>query len=228
MRYQLLAGDYDGTLATGGRVDPSTVAALKRLRASGRSLVLVTGRQVDDLWKACPQLDLFDRVVAENGALLFRPSDRSERILGEPPPQRLIEELRRRGVTPLALGRVIAATHESQKDVVLQAIRELGLELQLSFNKGAVMVLPSGVNKASGLQAALGELGVSTRDTVGIGDAENDHAFLALCGCSVAVANALPALKKRVDHVTSGDHGTGVVELIERLLGSDLAELGIT
>jgi hydroxymethylpyrimidine pyrophosphatase-like HAD family hydrolase len=226
MRYQLLACDYDGTLAAQGQVDPSTVEALKRLRASGRSLVLVTGRQVDDLWKACPRLDLFDRVVAENGALLFRPSDRTERILGPPPEPRLIEELRRRGVTPLALGQVIVATLEPHQDVVLQAIHELGLELQLSFNKGAVMVLPPGVNKASGLQAALDELGFSTRDTVGIGDAENDHAFLALCGCSVAVANALPALKERVDHVTSAGHGAGVVELIQQLLGSDLAELG--
>jgi hydroxymethylpyrimidine pyrophosphatase-like HAD family hydrolase len=101
----------------------------------------------------------------------------------------------------------------------------LGLELQLSFNKGALMLLPSGVNKASGLQAALEELRISAHDTVGIGDAENDHAFLALCGFSVAVANALPTLKERVDYVTANDHGPGVVELIDRLVASDLAGL---
>ncbi|HEV2729789.1 MAG TPA: HAD hydrolase family protein, partial [Terriglobales bacterium] len=62
-------------------------------------------------------------------------------------------------------------------------------------------------NKASGLKAALDELSLSFHNVVGIGDAENDHAFLAVCECGVAVANALPALKDRADIVTAGDHG---------------------
>jgi hydroxymethylpyrimidine pyrophosphatase-like HAD family hydrolase len=226
MRYHLLACDYDGTIATGGRVAPPTLAALERLRASGRSLLLVTGRQLEDLQQVFPRLDLFDRVVAENGGLLYRPSDHTERTLGEPPPPSFIEELARRGVTPLAVGRVIVATWEPHETTVLRAIRQLGLELQLSLNKGAVMVLPSGVDKASGLQAALEELRISAHNTVGIGDAENDQAFLALCGCSAAVANALPTLKQRVDYVTASDNGDGVVELIDRLIACDLAELG--
>ena len=78
---------------------------------------------------------------------------------------------------------------------MLEAIHELGLEWQIIFNKGAVMVLPPGVNKASGLAAALEALQLSPVNVVGIGDAENDHAFLSLCGCSVAVANALDAVK---------------------------------
>jgi hydroxymethylpyrimidine pyrophosphatase-like HAD family hydrolase len=225
MRYHLLACDYDGTIATRGRVNPPTLAALERLRASGRSLVLVTGRRLEDLQQIFPRLYLFDRVVAENGALLCRPSDHTERTLGEPPPPSFIEELGRRGVTPLAVGRVIVATWEPHETTVLRTIRQLGLELQLSFNKGAVMVLPSGVNKGFGLQAALEELRISAHNTVGIGDAENDHAFLALCGFSVAVANALPTLKERVDYVTAKDHGPGVVELIDRFVASDLAGL---
>jgi hypothetical protein len=105
-------------------------------------------------------------------------------------------------------------------------IRELGLELEIIFNKGAVMVLPPGVNKASGLAAALAELGLSAHNTVGVGDAENDHAFLSLCEVSVAVANALPALKERCDAVTEGARGAGVVELVDWLLTDDLASLG--
>lgn len=225
MRHRLLACDYDGTIATQGQVDPATVGALERLRASRRSLVLVTGRQLEDLHRVCPRLDLFDRVVAENGALLFRPRDRTERVLGEPPPRWLIEELGRRGVTDLSIGRVVVATRQPYESVVLEAIRDLQLKLELSLNKGAVMVLPYGVNKATGLRAALDELGCSARETVGIGDAENDQSFLSLCGYSVAVANSLPALKRRVDCVTAGASGAGVVELIERLLASDPAEL---
>src|SRR5262249_25297866 len=62
-------------------------------------------------------------------------------------------------------------------------------------------------------------------NAVGVGDAENDHAFLALCEGSVAVANALPAVKEKADLVTRGDHGAGVEELIARLVKDDLAEL---
>jgi hydroxymethylpyrimidine pyrophosphatase-like HAD family hydrolase len=108
---------------------------------------------------------------------------------------------------------------------VLEVIRELGLELHVILNKGAVMVLPAGVNKATGLAAALDGMGVSPHNVVGVGDAENDHAFLELCACSAAVANALPALKERADLVTSRTHGAGVVELIDKLIANDLSEV---
>src|SRR5207249_8971379 len=104
-------------------------------------------------------------------------------------------------------------------------IRQLGLERQVIFNKGAVMVLPSGVNKASGLDAALEELGLSHHNCVAVGDAENDHAFLRRAECAVAVANALPALKDVADLVTTADHGQGVREMVEQLIATDLAEL---
>ncbi|MEH2406443.1 HAD family hydrolase [Nostoc sp.] len=94
------------------------------------------------------------------------------------------------------------------------------------MNKDALMVLPSGINKATGLAAALDEMQLSSENVVGIGDAENDHDFLNFCGCSVAVANALPTLKERVDFVTNGSRGDGVIELIEKLITSDLAEFG--
>lgn len=71
MRYHVLATDYDGTLAQDGGVPPQAVEALERFRHSGRRLVLVTGRELGDLGRAFARLDLFDRVVAENGAILY-------------------------------------------------------------------------------------------------------------------------------------------------------------
>ena len=225
MYYLALATDYDGTLATDGRVDDETIAALERLRGSGRRLIMVTGRELDDLERVFPRLDLFDQVVVENGALLYRPEDRQEVPLGPPPPARFVERLRERGVDPLSVGRVIVATWEPNDKAVFETIHELGLEHQIIFNKGAVMVLPPGVNKASGLVAALRDLELSPHNVVGVGDAENDHAFLQLCGCGVAVANALPMLKEEAEIVTRGARSAGVVELIEQMLASDLREL---
>lgn len=223
MRYLTLCTDYDGTLATDGRVLPETVSALERLRASGRRIVLVTGRELDELQEVCPHLDLFDYVVAENGALLYRPSTHEETPLAPRPPDSFVAALEARGVGPISVGRVIVATWEPHETTVLATIRDLGLELQVIFNKGAVMILPAGVNKATGLAHALEKMQLSPRNAVGIGDAENDHALLAYCECSAAVANALPTLKDAADIVTTADHGAGVVELIEELLRDDLA-----
>jgi HAD superfamily hydrolase (TIGR01484 family) len=224
MRYHALACDYDGTIATAGQVPESTINALEIVKKSGRKLLLVTGRELDDLFRVFRHIDLFDRVVAENGAVLYRPANREEKLLAEAPPHEFARELIRRGATRVSVGRVIVATWEPHETTAIQVIRDMGLELQVIFNKGAVMVLPSGVNKATGLAAALQELGLSPHNVVGVGDAENDHAFLGMCECSVVVANALPMLKERVDWIATHDHGKGVEELIDRLIKSDLRE----
>jgi hydroxymethylpyrimidine pyrophosphatase-like HAD family hydrolase len=225
MRYLVLACDYDETLAPGGRVEAPTLDALRKLRETGRKVLLVTGRELPDLLALLPEPELFDRIVAENGALLYRPASREERPLADPPPESLVLELTRRRIAPLSVGRVIVATSVPNETVVLGVIRRLGLERQVIFNKGAVMILPSGVNKATGLDAALEELGLSRHNCVAVGDAENDHAFLGRAECGIAVANALPALKKIADFVTAGTAGVGVRELIEAMMASDLAEL---
>lgn len=225
MRYYALACDYDGTLALHGRVDDATAAALVRLRRSGRKSILVTGRVLPDLIEVFPRLELFDQVVAENGALLYTPVSREERVLADPPPSTFVDLLRERRVTPIHAGRVIVATWEPHHMAVLDVIRERGLELQVIFNKGAVMVLPTGANKATGLAAALAALGLSAHNVVAVGDAENDHAFMSAAECAVAVANALPVIKDYADWVTDADHGAGVVELIDHLLATDLREL---
>lgn len=221
MRYHVLATDYDGTLAHHGRVDAATLLKLEHVRKSGRKLVLVTGRELNDLKQAFPPIDVFDSIVAENGAVLYAPATREEIPLAEPPPAAFADALRQRGV-PVATGRVIVATWEPHETTVLEVIREQALEMQVIFNKGAVMVLPSGVNKATGLQAALARLGLSPRNCVGVGDAENDLAFLAICECAVAVANALPSTRDKADWVTDADHSGGVVQLIDALLANDL------
>jgi HAD superfamily hydrolase (TIGR01484 family) len=225
VRYFCLICDYDGTIAHDGRCAPSTVEALKRVRASGRKLILATGRQLPELQEVFPEHAVFDRIVAENGAILYRPDSQDCKVLADPPAPEFVEELQRRGVHPLAVGQCIVATWHPHESTVLEVIRDLGLELQVIFNKDAVMVLPSGVNKATGLKVALKELHLSAHNAVGVGDAENDHVFLSMCECSVAVANALPALKERADLVTAGSHGVGVEELIEKLLAEDLASL---
>ena len=221
MYFLALATDYDGTLAEDGVVAPSTVTALESFKKTGRRVVLVTGRELEDLERVFERMDIFDRIVAENGALLYNPSTLEQRLLVPPPPAAFVEALKQRRVEPLSVGHAIIATVQPNETKVLQAIRDLGLEYQIIFNKGAVMVLPTGMNKAAGLRAALAELHLSPHNVVGVGDAENDLAFLRACGCAAAVANALESVKAAADIRLRGKRGEGVVELMELICRED-------
>jgi HAD superfamily hydrolase (TIGR01484 family) len=239
MVYQAIATDYDGTLATDGRVEPSTLAALRRWRDQGGKLILITGRQLQDLLQVFPEIAVFDWVVAENGALLYHPQSQQEKPQGEPPPEEFIKTLHDRILQsrptdsndisddltrlqsqfyPLYLGRVVVATWEPHSKEAIALIQEMGLDLQVILNKGAVMILPAGIDKASGLRTVAQELRLTPEEIVGVGDAENDLAFLEICGYAAAVANALPGVTVVADWVARGDRGEGVVELIEMLL----------
>ncbi len=244
MAYLALATDYDGTIATEGAVDSATIAALERWKATGRKLILVTGRMMDDWLAVFPKYaspDFFDWVVTENGAVLYHPSSQTLKLLTAAPPPMFVQQLRdqigdgakmaetfgsgeftqmlhRGELKPFSMGHVIVATWQPYEIEANHLIQAMNLDLQVILNKRAVMILPRGIDKAFGLSAVLQELNLSPAQTVGVGDAENDCHLLDLCGYSVAVANALPLLKSRVDLVTEGARGAGVAELIDRLL----------
>lgn len=222
-----LATDYDETLASGGEVSPQALNALQRFQTSGRKLLLITGRELDDLLQVCPDIELFDCVIAENGALLYIPAGREKagakiRSLAPPPPERLLQALRKRNVQPLSVGRSIVATLHRNDAAVHDAIAETGMAMEMIFNRDALMILPAGINKGSGLESALRELRLSPQAVVGIGDAENDEPFLKFCGISVAVANATAEIKDLADIVITGERGEGVVEVIEGILAGTL------
>jgi hydroxymethylpyrimidine pyrophosphatase-like HAD family hydrolase/energy-coupling factor transporter ATP-binding protein EcfA2 len=199
---------------------------LGRVRTSGRRLVLVTGRDLPTLRSVCPHLDLFDRVVAENGALLYRPEDGSEEALADPPPAALVERLRGNDV-PVDTGRAVIFTWRPNEVAALKAITELGLGHQVILNRQAVMVAPPGTTKGTGLLAALDELRISAHNTVAVGDAENDHDLLAVTACGVAVGDAVLGLAEHADHVTDAPGPDGTRELIATLLEDDLASWNV-
>ena len=221
MKYRALATDYDGTIAHDGKVDDPTVDALRRLRQRDIRLVMVTGRELTDLFNTFAHVDIFDRIVAENGAVLYNPATSEIDVLAPAPPGPFLETLNRQKI-PMSVGHSIVATVEPHEHAVLAAIRDLGLEWHVIFNKGSVMALPADITKAKGLAPALEALGVPAGETIGIGDAENDQAFLRSCGLAAAVDNALPSVKEMADIVTAGARGAGVAELIERWLAGDL------
>lgn len=217
MKYRAFATDFDGTIAFDGTVDDETVAALRRLRAAHWTLILVTGRELASLFNTFAHADLFHSIVAENGAVLYDPSSAAVERLASPPPPALVEILQQASV-PLSVGHSIVATVTPYESVVFQSLTRLGLRWHVIFNKDAVMILPPDVTKATGLAVALRQLAIAAEETVGVGDAENDAAFLQMVGLPVVVANAVDAVKPLARIQTAGARGEGVRELIDRLL----------
>jgi hypothetical protein len=221
LRFLAIASDYDSTLATDGYAYPPALTALRQAQAAGRKLILITGRELESLHSVFPAITMFDLVVAENGALLYSPATARERLLCQAAPNGLLSALRQRGVRPLSAGRCVIATVTPQEATVERTIDELRMPWDITMNRESVMVLPQGVNKGTGFIAALAELGLQAESVMGIGDAENDHAFLRLCGLSVAVGNAIPELKKEAGFVTQATCGAGVAEALAHLRSID-------
>jgi HAD superfamily hydrolase (TIGR01484 family) len=225
MRYLALVTDYDGVIARDGVPSPAAIGAIERMRRSGRRAILVTGRRLDDLRQSCPNLSLFDCIVAENGAVFCEPRTREETLLAEPPPTEFIERLKELSVSPLEIGRVIVATWLPHHLSVLQVIQEMGLELHMVFNRASVMVLPAGINKSTGMNYALRRLGLSPHEVFGVGDSENDHSFLKNSECAATVANAVPSIRRLAAVVAKSENGAGLAELIDELVTNDFCRM---
>jgi hydroxymethylpyrimidine pyrophosphatase-like HAD family hydrolase len=225
MRYVVLAAGFDGTLARDGRCDERCIDALRELSATGRKLILVTGRELRPLLEIFPEARLFDYIVAENGAVLHRTATRQSEILGQAPPEILLQELRRQHIAPLSVGSSIITTMAQHADAARTALRKLKLHLdyELVSNDEMLFILPPGVDKASGINEALRELGVSRHNLVAIGNGDNDLPLFASAEHAVAVSNSSEAVKHAADRVTAGAYCEGFLELARDLVATDLS-----
>jgi hydroxymethylpyrimidine pyrophosphatase-like HAD family hydrolase len=216
VKLSVLALDYDGTVARGDVLDPSVRDAIAAARTQGVVVLLVTGRILDYLRRVAGDLHFVDGVVAENGAVIHFPDSGRTSALAPAVPDGFISELRRRGV-PFAAGQCLVDAHSNEAPRILEVIRTLELPLVLIFNRSRVMAALQGVSKATGLRVALETLRLSARNTVAIGDAENDHELLRLAEVGVAVAWGSKALQSAADVVLDGSGPDAVGEYVRAL-----------
>jgi hydroxymethylpyrimidine pyrophosphatase-like HAD family hydrolase len=225
MRHRVLACDFDGTLATEGVCSEATVEALGRVAATGIHLVLVTGRTREELEDVFDPGSLFEAIVLENGAVVLDAATGQEQLLAPRVPNGLVAELQRAGVVPLVVGRVLCSTSWSQEAKLSAAIARLGVDRLVVRNRASAMVMPQGINKRTGIEAALRAIGEPPSATVAVGDGENDIPLFAVAGVSVAVANAIDAVKARADVVLTEPNGKGIQALAAALVAGDLGAL---
>ena len=213
MLLKALACDYDGTLALEDKIGGAVRDALERARRAGLRLILVTGRTFFELTRVCDCLEVFDAVVAENGAVLYYPGSAMLSDEGPAPPERLVRELDRRGVA-YQLGRVIVGATRAEEPAVRAALLASGVSRDLVYNRGFLMLLPGGVDKGTGVQSTLRFFGLSFQDVLAFGDAENDLPLFGACGWSACPEDAEPAVRASADWVFAGYNGDGVAAAI--------------
>ena len=218
---RILVCDLDGTLMENDRMAPETWEALRRVKDAGFMLMLATGRRLETFDAKGLFAELCEAIVAEDGAVVYFP--RIDQLVF--PFGRLESTLLQRLAQlnlPLEYGSAIVASWAPHDAAIMQALRASGGGATVEYNRGAVMVLPSGATKGAGLRFALQELGLLPRNVVACGDAENDRSLFQIAEVAVAVANANPEIKAVADLVTPFPAAKGVEWLIERLLKRDL------
>ncbi len=210
--FQVAAVDLDGTLTSRGCVSAKALEAIGSARQNGLVVVLVTGRIGRELAAEFPDIaDHFDALVLENGAVVV--TDGRTHRLAAPVDRVLDDALAERGVL-FRRGEVLLAIDGEHAATVVEVIGMLGLDCQIVRNRAAVMVLPAGVTKGTGLGAVLTEMDLSLHNTVAVGDAENDLSLFGTAEIGAAVANAVPSLREHADLVLGKEDGAGVAELL--------------
>jgi hydroxymethylpyrimidine pyrophosphatase-like HAD family hydrolase/ribosomal protein L39E len=210
--FRVVAVDFDGTLTSGGQVSSEAVDAIDQARRNGLVVVLVTGRIGAELEAEFPQIaDHVDALVLEDGAVTV--IDGRTYALSAPVDSALDDALADRGV-PYRRGEVLLAVDSEHAATLAEVIGESGLDCQIVRNRAALMVLPAGVTKGTGLGAVLTEMNLSPHNTVAVGDAENDLSLFGMAEIGVAVANAVPSVRRRADLVLEEQDGAGVAGLL--------------
>ncbi len=213
----MLATDYDGTIATRGKITDNVAKALLQAKNNGFLIAIVTGRGFDDLLRICPQIKLFDLIVAENGAILYFPSQDKIEPLASNPPIEFIAQLMHHRI-PFYQNTIMATVRRRFVKKVNDLIDEFKFPIHIICHKDYGLILPLGINKAKGLEKALLHFDITKNQVIGVGDAENDLDFLDFCGFKVAVGNAEDTVKAKADWIATSDEGEGMVEFIQEYL----------
>jgi hydroxymethylpyrimidine pyrophosphatase-like HAD family hydrolase len=217
MQFKVLALDLDGTIAMNDKVELETLQVLRDAKKSGFSIILVTGRRLIDIAQLGPFEELCEALVAEDGAAIYFPSTQSVSLpFGHLAPE-VTANLIKMDI-PLDRGMAILSTWVPHDKQVIEALAATGYAATIEYNKGAVMVLPPGATKGTGLIIALRELGYSTHNVIAFGDAENDRSLFEQVELAVAVENASPGIKELADIQLEERNGKGVRNFIRKLI----------
>lgn len=209
--------DLDGTLTNGGEdpLKPHVKASLVYLKNCGWTLMLATGRDRKYLMQRTDLREIFDAWITEAGLSVYVPNTGIYRCFAD---DHWIMRAKKLAVFPFVEEKEnTVAFRFEYLDIVKTEILRLGINAVFKNNKGVVLLLPEGIDKAFGVKEALKLLNVDGC-LIAIGDAEVDLELFTIADFKAVVANAEQALKEKADYVANQENGDGVVEIIKALL----------
>ena len=121
-------------------------------------------------------------------------------------------------------GMAMAATWSQNEGTVLEISDQHNYFPTLDWNKLALLILPTGANKGSGLKRLLEQCELSSETLMAFGDGENDRSLLAIADTAVAVYDAVPSLQEMAHVVSKNPGPSGVIEILQDLLGEASVE----
>jgi hydroxymethylpyrimidine pyrophosphatase-like HAD family hydrolase len=215
----VVAVDIDGTLYDGVEVAPEAIRELRRARADGHTLVIVTGRRWEELGTVVPTVvELVDRAVCEEGGVLVDVTTGDVTLLGDAIDDALIDALDAAGVPMLDVGRVVVGAPTTSLELVSEVRDRVAPSRRIVINKGSIALAPAGCDKGTGLLAAMAALGLAGRPIMAIGDAANDLPMFAVATIAVAVANADDVVRASGVRLTTATFGAGAAEALRDFL----------
>lgn len=213
-----IISDYDRTLTDESlKLWRPAIEALKSLREKREiKIVIASGRRLSFLLEKLDSLNLVDAFIAENGAVVHIPKSNITSTFNKDMSQ--VKAALNASSVPTEEGDVVVSTKRAFEKEVKRILRERGLRMGFHYNRDALMILPAGVSKATGVLWAGSELGLSTGGLICIGDAENDLPLFEIASVRVAPEDAIPEVKNKADVVCTGVCGLGVTRFLNDLL----------
>ena len=168
-------------------------------------------------------------IIAENGAVIAKGWEilsvegKRESILKatEFLKQRFPGKVRIRGnVIPRLIEESMARLFSAEEANILLA--QEGYIARVVDTGFALHVTDPRINKGKALKTVSGIMKIPLTAFVAVGDGSNDVTLLSMAGYGVAVANAIPDLKRIADYVSRREYGSGFVEAIDYLYAKNL------
>lgn len=212
-----LLTDLDRTLTGPDLVlDVRALERVRALRGAGVRVAVVSGRTLEHMM-GLRLHEAVDGLVAENGAVVCVPGAETLEVHGHG-----FREAAQAALGSLASsfhwGRVLGSGPRALAVEAGRRLRLAGVPHHLSFNAEEVMLLPEGVDKASGARRALFHLGIRPEDAWAVGDGENDIPLLRLAPVSAAPANAPREVREVATVLLVTEHSEGFLDFTRPLL----------
>jgi len=115
------------------------------------------------------------------------------------------------------------AFHMSNHNKLLEIkkdIEDMHLDVTLSFaNDTFLEVNMKGTSKGEGIKKYCKLKGIDLKDTIGIGDNDNDSSMFDVVGLKCCPSNAIKPIKDKVDYICQNDNNEGAIyEIIDKFI----------